>query len=42
MLYVGLAVGRTIFSKEISKDKKDSDLLICISVLFHSEMVCGK
>ena len=42
MLQVGVAVGRRIFSKEFLKDKKDSDLLICTSSLFHSKMVCGK
>ena len=42
MLWVGLAVGQPIFSKEFLKDKKDSDLLIYISSLLHSKMVCGK
>ena len=41
MLWVGLAVGQPIFSKEFLKDKKDSDLLY-ISSLLHSKMVCGK
>ena len=42
MLQTGLAVGQPILSKEFFKDKKDSDLLICISNLFHSRMVYGK
>ena len=38
MLKVALAGGRTIFKRQ----KKDGDLLICMSSLFHSKIVYGK
>ena len=42
MLYVGLVVGGPIFIKEFLKDKKDCNLLTCISSLFHSRLVYGE